>query len=391
MSRSRRVRTACLALVFLSACVHRGEFLQQTERVIREESASEVSDTELAVDVVQSETRLTVRGRHVCALRRSQLVETTREYDQAVSVPFVTSMLLVGGLTTGLGVGYAFSEPSADGAATSASTPMSPSPEARFAGGVAVAALGSAAIAAGISTLIEGLFDEEERSERRVDPGLADSASSPCRAARGIRVLVGRDAVFDPGQRDDESRWRVLGGFDRRGLLEVDLARVLTPAFLLAHPPDLSLNDETDRLPLHFVGFSDAGAIDLRLLRRRPEMDEGAWLLSGVSTCASSVEMGSCASIAKYLRAFPEGRHADEARALLRAVQTRMEEALQREEDAERAAEQVEEARRTARQREAQVGASRRAARSACERNCAAACAGDRGCQQACIQQQCRN
>jgi hypothetical protein len=182
-----------------------------------------------------------------------------------------------------------------------------------------------------------------------------------------------------------------LGALDVRGLLEVDLAQVITPDFLLAHPLDIEADDVTDRRTLHFEGFADAGKIDLAPLRRRLQLDDGAWSRSAVSSCSPTAAFTSCSGVARYLRAFPDGRHADEARGLLRAVQARAAQALQHEEEAERAAEQAEEARRMARQREAQVGASRRAARSACERNCSAACAGDRGCQQACIQQQCRN
>lgn len=402
MDRHRSMCACALLLLVLGGCTYeRGGLVRQSDRVIRERTRTEPNGSEAAIRVSQDDTLLVVHGEQLCENRRHELVETTHTYARTSGS---TSLMLTLGIGGAAAIGggsllaaNVFGYPPAE-----LRRPGDDSPTAEMALVVGIVLIGVGAIVATVAaTHAFGLlFTDDETTARQVDRGPVGTSfrCDPVVPLSGVAVSL-------PGER----RPLALGVLGPSGELSVDLASVLTPAFLLRH--------RGRSVPVSVGERAHVGEIDLEPFQRR--LDEAAWAAAASTRCAGAETAAECRGVESYLAQFPSGAHADEGRRLLEAVRERLAERArlaaeqrraeaeqrrlelerwQAEEEQRRRAERAErdreqQARRAEaaeRQRQLEEQAQRRAARAACERTCRESCAGSFECQSRCVAQQCR-
>lgn len=384
----RAALLVCLMLTSIAGCarLNRGSARDTTFTVLSQRREQRVIG-ELDVQMRQTGSVLEIGAAHVCEDVDIATVERQTAYGLEIASPTVPILLGLGG-AAGIGLGVAtITNPELLVDSTS-SDPESQTLGLQIAGG-ALTALGTAFLTIVAVDLVRatGSELEHERFERE---------DSVTRAARcdGHGPVAGERFDLVVG-----SRGITVGPTDPSGRVVIDLAGALRLS-------QLTVPVATLRSRGREVGYVDLGPV-------RATLDERAW--SGVSAgrCAETGAASDCAGLIAYLREFPEGNHAGEARAAAELARARIAEQRERiaqEQEAERQrhleeerrwqAEREAEYRRYEAERQAELERQQRQAaearaaqlaREQCQSQCRRGCRGaGPECAQACIRSTCR-
>lgn len=389
-----------------AGCAVRGPLLRHDDDVASRSSQLRLGEGR-AARLAQQGTRVQVEAIQLCDRVERLHIERTHLYARRTKNKTVTVATAVGSaLGIALGTVALVRAPSLPASRDPLDDGFTRS-QARG-GGAAAVALGSAAA---FGLLIHGIRIARGDREREqvtedgevLEREVACPAPVPWTAAPvtlGARVALGQT------------------GADGRA--ELDLAPRVPPAAIEGAPLRVDLR----------VGGRPVGQVDLAPVRHAHQED--AWRFAGAMRCAAPEEPDDCDGVAEYLRRYPEGPHADEARrtlerargALAEAAARRRAEAaaaaealrranaeraaeLQRqaEESARRLREEEQARERAARQRERELRAAeerqrdaqrqaereaqRRRVRRECQATCRQSCGGVQACVTACYREQC--
>ncbi|MEP7124013.1 MAG: hypothetical protein ABJE95_24005 [Byssovorax sp.] len=254
-----------------------------------------------------------------------------------------------------------------------ATTTPTVNPGAKVVGGAVLGALGLGitglmiwALTPGADRSSAGTYTTVERATR--DDGLVQS-NVPCEDVRsipGFLPITGRL----PGPRPVEI---ALGSTDNRGKLRFDVTEAI--------PPELLSDPATPRtMPIYIRGVN---AAIVRIDSGSVEPPRATWDGAAAARCAAAPLEESCGPVERYLRDFPTGLHAAEAKlALSKGEAARAAAASARQK------EQLQEG-----EAEAQIQAATRAAkegtREACRKICATSCKGAVDCTNRCAEKSC--
>jgi hypothetical protein len=197
-----------------------------------------------------------------------------------------------------------------------------------------------------------------------------------------------------------------IGSTDGAGKLVVDLKQVLPVSAFQAPIPPVSMGVWLDSQLVGEIGVAKVG---VAMLAEREQQDELAWQAAEPGACASGLNETACAGVRRYLGAFPQGRHANEANGLIARItgavaptgtgQVQLAVAppsalLQKAvAEAQTAAQKAMEAARTkadlAAQKAEEATAKQivKAGHDACVQTCRQVCAADKGCRKSCEEQ----
>jgi hypothetical protein len=372
MSAARATSASILALALtLEACGGSGA-----------RSAASALDTEVSerdsivpgaaveAQVEQTGNEVTFTARGTCDLHRIVTVDQTMVHSTTTgsSGGSYGNLGVVGGLMLGGGaiVGGSL-------VINEATTTPTVNPGAKVVGGALLGLLGIGLTGVMIWTLTpganrsSGTYTSVERADR--DDGLVQS-NVPCEDVHsipGFIPIMGRL----PGPKPIEIG---LGSTDNRGKLRFDVTRAI--------PPELLTDPATPKtMPIYFRGVN-AGIVRIDG-GGSAEKTGSTWDPGAAAACAAATTVEACAPVESYLREFPKGLHAAEARvALSRIEAARAAVASAREKDQLRQV--AADARAAAATRAAKEGAQ-----AACRKICATSCKGAVDCTNSCAEKSC--
>lgn len=311
--------TALAALAaFLPACATVGLSEARNEDVPLKRGRQEVPrETGAVARVSQTGATLTVAVARVCDVRETRTVRRTARRERVNSTPavdWVFGGLGVAAVGAGAGVYLDASNVHPKDDASRQYNPVGPDTARIIGGGLVVAGAALASVA--VVDLVRTSGEEMETSVVEL-PGETVDRGVPCKG----RPLVGVEVALGLG--DDGPA--VVGRTDDGGKLTVKLEGLLR---------DRTLTGE--KAPV-LVGGKRAGEISLAPLRLA--LEGAAWKDLYKEGCASPRSLDACDAVEGFLRRFPDGKHAQDARVLLAeaapALQRRRDEAAWKEVDAD--------------------------------------------------------
>lgn len=399
---------SALALLLVGGCAYqRGGLVRQSDRVLQSQTQAR-REASPHVEVRQEGTRIHVLAQEACRPHRVELVETTYSFGRTSAAPTqmtLTALASAAAITVGsLMAANVFDFP-AEARVSRAYEGLTQEQGM----GVGVALIGAGSIGAVVSLVHAfGLLGtDDEQSQRSIDRGpIAEAA--PCSPASPV---IGASVRLRAGAESQQ-----LGTTGPGGGLSVDASQVLEPEFVLRHAGG--------QAEVEVAGQPAGEAIAMEPLEG--QVEERFWSRAQATRCAAAEVPVDCVGVEGYLRRFPRGTHAEEARTILEGARARLAERARRIEEERRAEEErrrAEEERRLAaeeawraevererrareaewereqraraleraeRERAAMQEAERRRARAQCERACRSSCAGNAQCESSCRAQQCR-
>lgn len=395
-----------------------------SKRTVSSEIITTRRDGDVSIRAKQDGVTVTVHATRPCLATRTKYFTVEREIDRERhnEAPGTDWYLVLGGLASaGLG-GYLIAKPSALNSnsvdATGAAT-NSDNSSVAIGLGVSLVALGGILLGVGVVDAARASgSDTRTESTREVGPVLDADAACGTRPFAGAAIeasgrgqsvrTLGKtgadgtlelnleDVVSEADARGQRSLELVYGGesfatLDLQPVLETYEARAWASAraaSCASSPADATCIPVEEYLK----GYPDGRhAIEARDAMQAYLRNRGAaeWERSGHTDCAARLTREACAGVQRFHLSYSTGAHADAAEALLAKVQEA--------EDAREAAAQRAAAAQARREREAddqrehaaQAAAARAAARAHCASTCSQACGGIRECQRKCIADKC--
>lgn len=280
----------------------------ESRRVVRQYVVQRESDapfTQIEQDGSIVRLKLTATCKRVPVT--SSMVTSTREMENEDSA--IDWALLSGGaVAAGAGVVFLVDANSVHETDTTAReyNPYGPS-QARAAGG-GLLGLGAALLAIPIVDAIRA-----NGTETSTKAEASDGPPRPCqgRALSDVR-LTARFIAEDTNETAASSARPLLalGATDDKGSLEVDFMDAVLQR------PELLDSRYTAQV---LVGENKVGEVDL--LPIRAVADERMWAAEPAKTCERAESETACDGLIRYLTAFPHGKHTDNARATLEKAQ----------------------------------------------------------------------
>ena len=393
-----------------------------SRRTVSSDVITTKKDGDASIRATQHGATVIVRATRPCLATRTKYFTVEREIERERHnlAPATDWYLVLGGLgSAGLGA-YLIARPSALDSSSATGAASSDNSSAALGLGISLVALGGILVGVGLIDAARASGSEAHVESTR-EPGpvleanascgtrplpnaaIATNAPGPSTRALGKTAADGtfefalEDVVTEGDARATPSMGLVYGGesfatLNLQPLVEIYEGRAwgLAGAEACASSPsDATCTPVEEYLRRYPGGRHAAEARDaMQTYLRNRGNDE--WERSGYADCTARLTRESCAGVQRYRLAFSTGAHADTADALLARVQeAERVHALSVQKAADAQAKREREA-EDLRERAAQAAAARGAARAACASTCAQACAAIPECQRKCVADKCR-
>jgi len=371
---------------------------RSSTRVVTSRLVQVPSSSNPVASRVQTGARVDVNAVSRCDEQREEVLEQSVELDSFNQSPTTDYWFLAGGgAVLGSGV-YTLADSSRVYPKDIRSrTYNDVGPGAAQLIGISEVVVGAGLVAVAAVDAIRASTTDEQLQRTKPDPitvrtGLACAALVP---AVGVRVTLSANKELI-----------ALGETDEHGKLTVQLMDVVPERWvtgpLAAHSASL------------MAGGTLVGTVNLDAVIQ--SYAETSWALANSEKCASAESASSCDGVAAYLRNFPNGAHAREAKSALQSaaealarLRAEQQEKAQREqaeqerqerlreqqqqmerERVERQQKALEKAEQDKAQRAAMAQAQKAAAQRECRRKCESGCAGNSECANTCIAGSCK-